>query len=120
MNAFLLIAHGSRRKESNDEVHELSKKIIDQNLGQFDQLRCCFLELAKPLIPDAIDQLVLEGANQITVFPYFLAGGLHVAEDVPEEIEKAKSMYPNVNFKILPHLGKTNEMPELILKQLSS
>ena len=67
MNAFLLIAHGSRRKESNDEVHALSKKIIEQNSGQFDELRCCFLELAKPLIPDAIEQLVLNGANQINL-----------------------------------------------------
>ena len=45
MNAFLLIAHGSRRKESNDEVHALSKKIIEQNSGQFDELRLSLIHI---------------------------------------------------------------------------
>ena len=51
MHALLLIAHGSRRKESNDEVRKLSKKIIKNNNGEFDIFLCSFLELAEPLIP---------------------------------------------------------------------
>ena len=119
MHAFLLIAHGSRRKESNDEIRLLSDRIINQKSNEFDQLVCCFLELADPLIPDAIDQLASNGAKKITIFPYFLAIGLHVAEDIPEEIDKAKKRYSNIDFVMLPHLGKTKEMADLILKQIS-
>ena len=63
--------------------------------------------------------VALNGAKKITIFPYFLAIGLHVAEDIPEEIDKAKKRYPNIDFVMLPHLGKTKEMADLILKQIS-
>ena len=120
MNAFLLIAHGSRRAASNDEVRALAKRIADQADGQFDQLACCFLELAEPLIPDAIAQLVEAGARQITVFPYFLAVGAHVAEDIPEAIEAARERHPEITFNVLPHLGELSAMPRLILQQLDN
>ena len=118
MNALLMIAHGSRRTASNDEVRALGDRISAQAKGEFDQLACCFLELAEPLIPDAIDQLVQEGATQITVFPYFLAVGAHVAEDIPEAIAAAAEKYPHITFKSLPHLGQLESMPALILSQL--
>jgi sirohydrochlorin ferrochelatase len=120
MNAFLLIAHGSRRTASNDEVRALAQRIADQANGQFDQLACCFLELAEPLIPEAITQLVKSGAQQITVFPYFLAVGAHVAEDIPEAIEAAREHYPKITFNVLPHLGELPSMPHLILQQLDN
>ena len=117
MHAFLLIAHGSRRKESNDEVRKLSQKIVKKNNGEFDIFQCSFLELAEPLIPDAINDLISQGATKITIFPYFLAVGLHVAEDIPKEINKAKNSFPDVEFNTLPHLGVIEEMPNLILSQ---
>ena len=118
MHALLMIAHGSRRTASNDEVRALADRISAQAKGEFDQLACCFLELAEPLIPDAIDQLVQEGATQITVFPYFLAVGAHVAEDIPEAIAAAAEKHPHITFKNLPHLGQLESMPTLILSQL--
>ena len=42
-----------------------------------------------------------------------------MAEDIPEEIDKAKNIYPNVEFHTLPHLGVIDEMPNLILSQIS-
>ena len=73
--------------------------------------------LAEPIIPHGINLLIKKGAKKITIFPYFLAVGLHVAEDIPEEINKAKKLYPNVIFNTLPHLGVIEEMPNLILSQ---
>ncbi|RZO84452.1 MAG: cobalamin biosynthesis protein CbiX [Kiritimatiellaceae bacterium] len=120
MKTFLLIAHGSRRAASNDEVRALAQRIADQADGQFDQLACCFLELADPLIPDAIAELAQAGARHITIFPYFLAVGAHVAEDIPEAIEAAREHYPEITFNVLPHLGEIPTMPRLILQQLES
>ena len=47
----------------------LADRISAQAKGEFDQLACCFLELAEPLIPDAIDQLVREGATRLQSSP---------------------------------------------------
>jgi sirohydrochlorin ferrochelatase len=120
MHAFLLIAHGSRRAASNDEVRALADRIATEAEDQFDHLACCFLELAEPLIPDAINTLVENGATQITLFPYFLAIGAHVAEDIPEALAEAQQQHPQIQFHMLPHLGKLASMPRLILDQMSN
>ena len=120
MNAFLLIAHGSRRSASNDEVRALTNRITSDAEDQFDEVACCFLELAEPSIPDAINTLVKRGATRITLFPYFLAVGAHVAEDIPEAISEAKEQHPQVHFHILPHLGKLASIPRIILDQMNT
>ena len=54
MKALLLIAHGSRRQQSNDEVIELADKLKKNSVGQYDIIHAGFLELAETLIPDGI------------------------------------------------------------------
>ena len=56
MNILLLVAHGSRREESNLEVEALSKKMIEYNTNDFDQIMPAFLEFASPSIPEAIEK----------------------------------------------------------------
>ncbi len=110
-----MIAHGSRRAESNDEVRQRASAMGEEMGTIFDRMSCCFLELAVPSIPDAIDRLVAEGAAVITVFPYFLSAGMHVTADIPAKIEAAKARHPDVTFNILPHLGAMKGMHTLIL-----
>ena len=119
MHAFLLIAHGSRREASNNEVRELAVEISKEAEDKFDLMECCFLELANPSIPAAIRDLAEKGVKKITVFPYFLAVGAHVAEDIPDAINEAKVYYPEIDFLILPHLGKMKSMPRLIIEQIT-
>lgn len=113
MHALLLIAHGSRREESNQEIRILTKKLQDKLSDKYDEIKCCFLELADPLIPDAINNLSLS-FKKITIFPYFLATGTHVAEDIPLFIEKAKEHHPNINFTLLPHFGASEKICECL------
>ena len=51
--ALLIVAHGSRRKESNIEVIQLAARIRTKNRS-FSDVNAAFLELAKPSISDAI------------------------------------------------------------------
>jgi len=72
MNALLLVAHGSRRKQSNDEVAHLAEKLKNNCGEQYDIVKPAFLELSDVLIPEGIEQCIAEGATSITVLPYFL------------------------------------------------
>ena len=76
MNALLLVAHGSRRKESNSEVAVLAKHMNNLLDGEFDFVEHGFLELAEPYIPDAIDLCVHKGAEKLLSSPtsYLLVG----------------------------------------------
>jgi len=115
MKALLLIAHGSRRKQSNDEVVILADKLKLNCSKQYEIVHAGFLELAETLIPDGIKKCVDDGASSITVLPYFLNSGRHVVEDIPNIVNDTKPHYPNIDIKIAPHLGASNLMMELLI-----
>ena len=115
MKALLLVAHGSRRAKSNQEVVEMSKKLKKHCEGEFDIVNPAFLELAEVLIPDGIKQCVEDGATSIIVLPYFLNSGRHVVEDIPEIVNAEKENYPDVSITISPHLGASEMMMDVLI-----
>ena len=116
-NHLLVVAHGSRREASNDEVRQLCTKLSELN-SHYASISSGFLELAEPSIPDGLRQLIATGAKEITVMPYFLSAGRHVSEDIPEEIETVRQEYPEVSIKLAPYFGAAKGVPQLIIKNL--
>jgi sirohydrochlorin ferrochelatase len=112
--ALLLVAHGSRRQTSNDEVQQLSVALQTRLSGRFGHIACAFLELAEPSIPDAIQTCIDDGATQISILPYFLAAGRHVTEDIPAIVEAKKSVNPDVDIRLLSYLGAADGLIELL------
>jgi len=115
MHALLLIAHGSRRQASNDEVRKLTKNLEQHTDDEFSIIECAFLELAEPSIPDGVTACVEKGAESVTVLPYFLSAGRHVVTDIPEELQKAKNQHPQVNIKTAPYLGAAQGISEILI-----
>ena len=115
MKALLLVAHGSRRAKSNEEVVAMSKKLGKHCEGEFDIVNPAFLELSEVLIPDGIKQCVDDGATSINVLPYFLNSGRHVVEDIPNIINAEKENYSDVSIKISSHLGASDMMMDVLI-----
>ena len=113
--ALLLVAHGSRRKQSNDEVVLLTNKLRNNCSQQYNIVNAAFLELAEVLIPDGIKQCVDEGASSIIVLPYFLNSGRHVVEDIPNIVNDCKVNYPDTIISIASHLGASSLMIDLLM-----
>ena len=113
MQALLLIAHGSRRQASNDEVRaqELKQHADDE----YSIVECAFLELAEPSIPDGVTACVNRGASSVTILPYFLSAGRHVVMDIPEELQKAQNQHPQLSIKIAPYLGSAQGISEILI-----
>lgn len=120
MKALLLIAHGSRRQQSNDEVVLLADKLKKNCAGQYDIIHAGFLELAETLIPDGIRKCVDDGATSIIVLPYFLNSGRHVIEDIPEIVDETKTSYPDTDIKVASHLGASELMMDLLISTANS
>ena len=116
MNILLLVAHGSRREESNLEVDSLSKKMLKFNSSQFDQVMPAFLEFASPSIPKAIEKCSEMGAQRVTVLPYFLSAGVHINRDIPDEVNKASQDFPNLEINVTNYFGSREEIAELLMK----
>lgn len=105
MKALLVVAHGSRRAESNDEVRALTARIREQAGARFGMVECAFLELAEPSIPDGIECAIRNGAEEVVVLPYFLSAGRHVVKDIPEQVRAKQGEHPRVKIILAPHLG---------------
>jgi len=120
MKALLLVAHGSRRKQSNDEVVDLAEKLKSSCGEQYFIVKPAFLELADTLIPESIEGCIADGATSITVLPYFLNSGRHVVEDIPNIINECAALHPSINISLSPHLGACDLMVDLIMSSVGS
>jgi len=118
MKRLLLVAHGSRRQASNDEVRALIGR-LRAAAGSFDHLDCALLELAEPSIADVLRQAIAKGASEVVVLPYFLSAGRHVVTDIPAEIEPVRKAYPSVDIFLAPYLGAAEGVVELLMEQAS-
>ena len=115
MNALLLIAHGSRRTASNNEVIRLAERIRSLNSGEFDIVLPAFLEIAEPDIATGAERCVELGAKLVTVIPYFLSAGRHVVEDIPDALKRTQDRFPGVRFELKPHIGAMETMADMVL-----
>lgn len=115
MQALLLVAHGSKRKQSNDEVVVLAGKLEKHCADHYGFVNAAFLEAADVLIPDGIQHCVNKGASSIIVLPCFLNSGKHVVEDIPRIVNSCKDRYPDIDICIAPHIGASPLMIDLLL-----
>lgn len=114
MKALLLVAHGSRRQRSNDEVVVLAERLEKECAAHYEIVQAAFLELADTLIADGIENCAREGATHITVLPYFLNSGRHVTEDIPHDVDAVRCKFPHVQIEIVQHIGASAAMIDML------
>jgi len=112
----LLIAHGSRRAEANDDLVKLAALISARRI--YPIVEVSYLELAPPTIVDGGRACVRQGATRVLMLPYFLSAGVHVVNDLDETRRLLASEYPAVDFVLCPHLGLHPLMAEIVLDRL--
>ena len=83
-SALIWIAHGSKRIESNQAVADLVNRIAPKLTDKFEAILPAFLELTDPKIEQQTQKLIEQGIQKITLFPYFLAPGHHLVNDLPK------------------------------------
>ncbi len=96
--AVLVVGHGSRREEANEDVRTAARRIGER--GGFDLIEAAFLEITSPNISEGFTQLVERGAQHIIVHPYFLSPGRHTRGDIPVDVREAADRHPGVSFQI--------------------
>ena len=115
MRSLLLVAHGSRREASNEEVKRLAGRLAERVGSCFGHVGCAFLEIGEPSVDNGIEAAVRAGAAEIVVLPYFLSAGRHVAEDIPAEVERKRCKHPGVRIRIAPYLGQADDLLRILL-----
>lgn len=108
-SAYLIIAHGSREAEANQAFFDFLERF---RAAYPDRLvEGSFLEIAKPTIPQGIENCIRKGVSEIIVLPMMFFPGRHVKEDIPRFIKEAKAGHPEVDFH---YAGPVSEHPMLL------
>src|SRR5436189_1388578 len=95
--ALLIIAHGSRQPEANNDLHHLAESLRHD---PYHAVEPAFLELAEPAIEIAGARCVASGAECVILVPYFLSAGVHVQRDLAEHRNRLAERFPHVEFRL--------------------
>ena len=104
MKAVLLIAHGSRRAEANEDLEHVARELRERDAST--SVVCSYLELAPPTIETGGEACVERGATDVVMLPYFLSPGVHVREDLLTARNALAERFPNVTFRLAEPLGR--------------
>lgn len=112
----LLVDHGSRRPQSNQQLVELARGLFGclEQSSSVAVVCAAHMEIAEPGIADGFAECVRAGASRIVVVPCFLARGRHVEEDIPELLASAAALHPQVSYAVLPPLSEHEGFLELL------
>lgn len=108
----VLFAHGSRDPLWRLPIEAVAAQISARQPGVL--VRCAYLEICAPSLPEAADELIAAGARQLRVFPLFLGVGKHAREDLPLLIEQLRRAHPDVAIELLPAAGEYARMTALM------
>lgn len=101
--AILFVGHGSRDVEAIAEFNRLA--------GHFrkrfpDRLYATgFLEFARPMIAEGIDELMARGARQVLAIPGMLMAAGHVKNDIPSELNTLQAQREGLTIAYGTDLG---------------
>jgi sirohydrochlorin cobaltochelatase len=108
----ILFAHGSR-----DPLWRLPIESVAADIRARQPLtavRCAYLELCVPSLPDAAAELIAAGASRVRIFPLFFGVGKHAREDLPLLIDQIRAAHPEVVVELLPAAGEYPQLTALM------
>ncbi len=107
----VVLAHGSKVKSGNEGLFKIVEML--RAMGKWDMVEAGFLQLAKPGLTEAVEDIVGRGAERVVVMPLLLFSGNHVMKDIPEEIEKEQKKYPDVEFCYAKNIGADERIAQI-------
>lgn len=107
----VMIAHGSRDprwREPFERLHATIRRTTSKSV------KLAYMEFISPTLVDCAREAVAEGATQIEILPVFMAGGAHVATDIPEQAQQIRDQFPELQVNVLPPIGEDRRMFSLM------
>lgn len=116
MKALLLVAHGSRQPAANEEILRLTARLRRRAADRFGHISCAFLQFGEPNLAGGIEACIGLGATHVTLLPYLLAVGHHLAVEIPRTVAARQKAHPEVVIRTAPHLGAAPGLADLLLE----
>lgn len=119
--SILLLGHGSPKKDANklDQMAAMLHTMLHAGCRE-NCVKVAYLQFAEPGIMDTIRDSVSRGAKKVVLHPFFLSAGLHVTKDIPEMIEEARGLYPEVTFVYTEPLGIHEKLAHIVMERITA
>ncbi len=118
MKGILILAHGSKRQETERILNSLIEKVKSRT-GE-ELVYPSYLQFSGPNLEAGIDYLVKKGADKIRIMPMFLFDGIHVTEDIPNELRAMMEKYPGTDIRMSRHIGDDDRIADIIVDRIAS
>jgi sirohydrochlorin ferrochelatase len=113
--ALLLIAHGSRNADANEDLIALAETL--RQSAPYALVEASFLELAEPTIETAGRACARNGAERVILVPYFLSAGVHVRRDLQDHRDRLAQEFTAVEFLLAEPLGRHPLLGQIVLQR---
>lgn len=115
MNGVLVIAHGSREKQTEETfnaVVNMAKEKVNQ------PIEIAYMEFSDQNIEAGLNKLVAQGVTNVKAVPYFLFSGIHIRQDIPEEIEKFTIKNSGITVTLADTLGADPRIADVLADRI--
>jgi sirohydrochlorin ferrochelatase len=114
--AMLIVDRGSREPEVKEELEVICSTIMKTYPNKYDFTTYCFLEVIPPFIEEGISKCVANGADLITVIPYFLYPGMKLKDSVKKAASISKKR--GVRAVIAKPLSRNTRMVDVVVNRV--
>ncbi|PLR76881.1 hypothetical protein CU633_13320 [Bacillus sp. V3-13] len=118
MDAVIFAGHGSRTGAGNLEFIDFIEMVMESMNTPIKAYS--FYERAEPSIMQAVETVVSQGATEVTIIPVLLLPGIHANTGIPQEIERARAIYPEIVFKYGDAIGVDPVIIDILKDRLAS
>lgn len=112
----VILAHGSKRKEANDEIRNIVALIQAKDRDKL--YRAAFMQFDPDDLDQALEQLLERDVKRVVIMPYFLTTGNHISVDIPELIEAERRKHPSLEFIIAKHLNGHPGLVDIVVDRI--
>jgi sirohydrochlorin ferrochelatase len=109
----VVFGHGSSVASANDAVRSVAMEAARQ--GKWDLCETAFLEV-NPRLEEAVNKLVMAGAEEILILPYFLTLGIHLQRDLPKLVEDLEALH-RIPIRVTPPLHGHPALSEILVSR---
>ena len=118
MNGVLVVAHGSRAKETEDSLDAVLE-MVRYKLPKV-AIECSFMEFSERTVEKGVSALAAAGVTHIKVVPYFLFMGIHLKEDIPALVSECAAKYPDIKITMGQPLGVDERLADIVVDRVMS
>lgn len=115
----ILLSHGSRLKEANEDVLKLAGLLKAYHNRQDIHTGSAFLQFGRPSLEEAIREMVSRRCSEIVIAPFFLTSGVHITEDIPQIISREMKNYAMIKFHLCRPVGCDPRLVPIIWERIA-